>query len=162
MPDDTAADPRQIIAELQRQLDQLTVALQEALERETAIAEVLQIINFSPGDLAPVFDAMVERAVRLCEADEAAVRTFDGELLHLVAAYGEPQVLERLRELGARRPGGLHDQIARGERVTHIGDVRETARTYHLDLGSNSVQRRLVTNRGTGQVASLRIWTAMS
>jgi GAF domain-containing protein len=151
MPDDTAADPRQIIAELQRQLDQRTVALQEALERETATAEVLQVINLSPGDLAPVFDAMVERAVRLCEADEAAVRTFDGELLHLVAAYGEPQVLERLREFGASRPGGLYDQIARGERVTHIGDIRETD-TYR----ENPVARKRL------QLRNVRTWLAVA
>jgi GAF domain-containing protein len=107
----------------------LLTETREALEHQTATAEVLQVINSSPGDLAPVFEAMVEKAVRLCEADEAAVRTSDGELLHLVAACGEPQVFERLRQLGPSRldrPGGLYDQIARGERVTHIADVRET------------------------------------
>ncbi len=107
----------------------LLTETRETLEQQTATAEVLQVINSSPGDLAPVFDAMVERAVRLCEADEAAVRTFDGESLQLVAAYGEPQIFERLRQLGPSRldrPGGLYDQIARGERITHIADVRET------------------------------------
>ena len=122
MLDDAAADLQQTVAALQRELGQRTVELDEAVAREAALAEVLRVIKSSPGDLAPVFDAMVERAVRLCEADEAAVRTSDGELLHLVAACGEPQVFERLRQLGPSRldrPGGLYDQIARGERVTH-------------------------------------------
>jgi GAF domain-containing protein len=107
----------------------LLTETREALEQQTAAAEVLQVINSSPGDLGPVFDVMVERAAELCEADEAAVRTFDGESLQLAAAYGEPQVFERLLQLGPsrlNRSGGLYDRIARGERVTHIADVRET------------------------------------
>jgi len=129
MLDEAATDLQQTVAALQRELDQRTAERDEALGQQTATAEVLQVINSSRGDLAPVFEAIAEKAVRLCEADEAAVRTFDGELLHLVAAYGEPQVFERLRQLGPshpNRPGGLYDQIARGERVTHIADVRET------------------------------------
>jgi GAF domain-containing protein len=105
----------------------LITETREALEQQTATAEVLGVINSSPGDLAPVFDAMVERAARLCEAEEAALRTFDGELLHLAAVHGsDPDVVSQLRQLGPTRTFGLYEPFAHGEPIAHYADVRET------------------------------------
>jgi hypothetical protein len=74
----------------------------EALEQQTATAEVLQVINGSLGDLTPVFDAMLEKAMRLSGAAYGVLRSYDGEHMHMLASRGVPA---EYGEFLARREG---------------------------------------------------------
>src|SRR5450631_2117719 len=85
IPDKTAADPQQIIAELERKLDERTSERDEALERQTATAGILQIIASSPSDVQPVFDAIAERSKRLVNALSTTVFGIVDGMMHLTA-----------------------------------------------------------------------------
>ncbi|MGH7109218.1 MAG: adenylate/guanylate cyclase domain-containing protein [Stellaceae bacterium] len=115
-------------AELRRRLAECEAELAEALAQQTATAEVLQVINASPGDLAPVFKAILEKATALCEAPRGQLATYDGEFFRFVAVHGEPGFTEEQFARGPTRPeiGVTWLQIVHGERVIHMVDVKDT------------------------------------
>jgi len=104
----------------------LLTETREALEQQTATAEVLQVINSSPGDLAPVFDAILEKATRLCEAPFGLLRTWDGKQFHLIAAQGDPKFTDWAWNYGPWTPAGDSSpagRIVRGEDVVCFADA---------------------------------------
>src|SRR6516165_7807892 len=121
-PNSTLTNPDQRIADLERQLAEREAALaeckaerDEAQQRETATAEVLQVIKSSPGDLAPVFDAMLEKATRLCEAAAGTFWVRTGDEWSATAVIGMPE--EFVKSARDYKPSAVSPvgRIAHGE-----------------------------------------------
>jgi signal transduction histidine kinase len=115
---------------LLNELRQRTADLTESLEQQTATSEVLKVISSSPGELEPVFQAMLENAIRICDARFGTLLRFDGNAFHLAAGAGLPPKLaefHRQHQTFQPIPGSPLDRAMQTKRVSHtVDDAAET------------------------------------
>src|SRR5215475_14123974 len=130
MPQDVATDLERRLALAQRELS-------EALERQAATDEVLRIISSSPGELEPVCEAMLEKAVRLCTASFGNLYVRDGEFFQLAAAYNTPAAFVASRRGRPYRPGqnSPPGRMLRTRAVVHVADLTADPSYLERDPG---------------------------
>ena len=107
---------------------QRTRELSESLEQQTATSEVLRVISSSPGDLKPIFDAILENATRLCEAKFGILSLSEGDALRVVAMHNAPPAFVefRQREPILRLSGNpLHARAVATKRTVQIADITD-------------------------------------
>src|SRR5438477_3672134 len=132
-------------ARLLNELRQRTADLGESLEQQKATFEVLKVISSSPGELEPVFRAILENATRICEAKIGILFGFDDGAYTAVATLGVTAEYQEYLDRGPIRPGpgtGL-GRVAAGEHTVHIIDThaeqayadREPLRVATAELG---------------------------
>jgi GAF domain-containing protein len=141
----TFADQAVIAIENTRLLNELrlrTDDLSEALEQQTATSEVLSVISSSPGELKPVFDAILQNATRICEAQFGNLFLREGDTLRTVAVTGISSFVESWRQnptlpLSQNTPSS---RVIRAKQILHIADMRQDE-TY---LAGNVRLRELI------------------
>jgi GAF domain-containing protein len=113
-------------ADLQQQVSALTRALAEAGEQQTATSDVLKVISSSPGDLQPVFQAMLENATRICEAKFGVMWLSEGGGFQSVAVHGPAAHVESRRRQPVIHPGPELPlgRLAHTRQIVHIADIR--------------------------------------
>jgi GAF domain-containing protein len=114
---------------LLNELRQRTDDLSEALERQTATSEVLQVISSSPGALETVFQAMLENAIRLCDAKFASLLLSEGDEFRRVAVHNAPPALVEhwhRTPLVRPHPASAFGRAALTKQAVHVEDIRTT------------------------------------
>ena len=112
-------------ADQQRIIDTLRRELAEARAQQTATADVLKVISNAPGELAPVFEAIITNATRLCDAKFGNLFRYDGDAFYFAADVGTPPALaDYVRRPGPFKgaPGGIVDRIQATRQVQHLHD----------------------------------------
>jgi GAF domain-containing protein len=114
------------------EFDRLKGERDEALEQLAATSEVLKVISKSPGELEPVFQAMLENATRICEAKFGTLFSFDGKAFLRAAGVGVPSALDKFQKrAGPFLPesGSLLDRALHSRQVVHTADYAAEAVT---------------------------------
>jgi GAF domain-containing protein len=121
---------------LLNELGQRTADLSESLERQTATAEVLRVISSSPGELKPVFEAVLENAVRICHAKFGNLMLYDGNQMRMAAMYNAPAAFEKLRREDPIIPmyQSVLGLLVASKQVTHIPDLTSSEPTASSSL----------------------------
>jgi len=117
-----AIENARLLNELRRRTDDLS----EALEQQTATSEVLQVISSSPGELEPVFQAMLENAVRICDANFGNLYLREGDAFRIGATYGaSPAYVDfvRTEQLFLLNPKVGLGRLVRTKELYHIADI---------------------------------------
>ena len=117
---------------------QRTHELAELLEQQTATSEVLTVISSSPGELEPVFQAMLQNSIRICEAKFGQMFLAEQNAVRAVAQLGVPVALAEFDERrGAFQPtaGGPLERVLRTKQVIHVADMSEQAENPVVKLG---------------------------
>src|SRR5262245_39551888 len=112
--------------DLQEQLDRRTRERDEALEQQTATSEVLKLISSSAGELAAVFESILENAVRICEASFGNLLLYENDVFRHVALHNAPQawVAEQQRDpIAPRSSARFLYHVAETKQVTQIADI---------------------------------------
>ena len=100
--------------------------LRESLQQQTATADVLKVISSSPGELEPVFNAMLANATRLCGAQFGTLNLRDGDIFRIAAVHNVPSAFAEARLHAEIRPhpSGGHARVLRTKDVVQIEDIR--------------------------------------
>ena len=111
---------------LLNELRQRTDDLSESLEQQTATSEVLSVISSSPGDLKPVFQAMLENAVRICDASFGMLFRIEDGLVSAAAMVGVPPQFAEFWHRGPQRPGPRTalGRVIEKKQIVHVADVK--------------------------------------
>jgi two-component system, NtrC family, sensor kinase len=117
-----------VVVDLKKEIAALRLELTESLERQTATSEVLQVISDRPGELAPVFQSMVENATRVCGAKFGTLFLLENGIVRRVASYNMPPAFADRTELRAFRPhlkSGI-GRVIRSKQVIQVADIRRS------------------------------------